>query len=304
MVRNRPRRNNFVGDQLTYDEMVEKLRNCYGSKGLESRFRSELKCRRRRKDETLRELCQDISRLMTLAFPGNYSNTAEHLAQDSFLRALDELAFQVLAHEPTGLDDAYRKAQQIEVSRQGLGSYGRVSVSRETRDVSVGEDALLRTRNRPDDGLLGGAPDKGAPPSVPVLGEQLKSEVRNKNSQRTFEQKRSRRRNRAANETQTDASNKDKEKIKRLEAEVEELKRSLERRTSFAQQTQNGAGAPSGNYPTPTQGFSTPTDVGGYNPQTFYNSNQGGGDRPRLSTSCWSCGLEGHRARFARIFHL
>lgn len=140
--------------------MVEKLRNRYGSRGLESRYRAELKCRRRRKEETLRELCQDISRLMALAFPGEQSILAEHLAQDVFLRALDpDLAFQVLVHEPTGLDDACKKAQQIEVSRHGVQAVDtrdRPYAIRKTRDVSRDEDASAWTRNRIDDGLARG----------------------------------------------------------------------------------------------------------------------------------------------------
>ena len=148
------------GDHLSYDEMVEKLRNRNGSKGLESRYRAELKCRRRRKEETLRELCQDISRLMALAFPGEQSILAEHLAQDVFLRALDpDLAFQVLVHEPTGLDDACKKAQQIEVSRHGVQAVDtrdRPYAIRKTRDVSRDEDASAWTRNRIDDGLARG----------------------------------------------------------------------------------------------------------------------------------------------------
>jgi len=101
--------------------MVEKLRNRYGAKGLEARYKNELRCRRHRKDETLRELSQDINRLMALAFPGEQSAITDHLAQEAFIQALDsDLAYQVLTREPKNLDDACRKAQQVEVSRQGI----------------------------------------------------------------------------------------------------------------------------------------------------------------------------------------
>ena len=121
MVHHGPRRHNLVGDGLSYDDMVEKLRNRYWSKGLEAGYRPELKYRRRRKDETLRELCQDVNRLMALAFPGEHSAVADHLPQDAFIRAFDpDLAYQVLTFEPSNLDDACGKAQQVEVSRQGV----------------------------------------------------------------------------------------------------------------------------------------------------------------------------------------
>jgi len=155
MVHHGPHRHNLVGDGLSYAEMVEKLRNRYGSKGLELRYRNELRYRRRRKDESLRELCQDINRLIAYVFPGEHSAITDHLAQEAFLQALDsDLAYQILTREPLNLDDAYRKAQQVEVSRQGIQAVetrDRPYASRQTRDVSEGEDASAQTRNRSDE---------------------------------------------------------------------------------------------------------------------------------------------------------
>jgi len=57
-------------DNLEYKDLVEKLRARYGGKGMEERFQTELRCRRRARGESLRELAQDIRRLMYLAYPG------------------------------------------------------------------------------------------------------------------------------------------------------------------------------------------------------------------------------------------
>jgi len=57
-----------------YEDLVEKLRARFGGKGMEERFQTELRCRRRGKGESLRELAQDIRRLMALAYPGERSS--------------------------------------------------------------------------------------------------------------------------------------------------------------------------------------------------------------------------------------
>ena len=104
-------------ENLTFKEKVERLRKRYSAQGLEGRYQTELSCRRRHKGETLRELCQDVSRLMALAFPGETSHLADHIAKNAFLNALDpELAHKVRSEAPKNLDDALRRAQQIEVS--------------------------------------------------------------------------------------------------------------------------------------------------------------------------------------------
>ena len=45
----------------SYDEIIDKLRGRYGSKGQQEKFRVELKCRRRRPDETLQALACDLN---------------------------------------------------------------------------------------------------------------------------------------------------------------------------------------------------------------------------------------------------
>jgi len=52
--------------------------------------KQNFQCRRRRPDETVPELAQDIRRLMTLAYPGDRSSMAERLAKEHFLCAIDD----------------------------------------------------------------------------------------------------------------------------------------------------------------------------------------------------------------------
>ena len=86
---------------------------------MEERFQTELRCRRRGKGESLRELAQDIRRLMALAYPGERSSLADHIARDAFLSALDDPEFElkIREREPADLDRAVKIAHRYEVSR-------------------------------------------------------------------------------------------------------------------------------------------------------------------------------------------
>ena len=86
---------------------------------MEEKFQNELRCRRRSKGESLRELSQDIQRLMALAYPGEKSGLSEHIARDAFLGALDDPEFElkIREREPVDLDSAVKLAQRFEVFR-------------------------------------------------------------------------------------------------------------------------------------------------------------------------------------------
>ena len=84
---------------------------------MEEKFQSELRCCRRNRGESLRELAQDIQMLMILAYPGEQSSLSEHLTRDAFLSALADPEFElkIREREPTNLDDPLRIAQRYEV---------------------------------------------------------------------------------------------------------------------------------------------------------------------------------------------
>jgi len=70
------------------DLLDKLLKMRFSGKGMEEKFQTERRCRRRNKGESLRELAHDIRRLMTLAYPGEQSSLSEHIARDAFLTAL------------------------------------------------------------------------------------------------------------------------------------------------------------------------------------------------------------------------
>jgi hypothetical protein len=111
---------------LNYDELVKKLRDRYGGKGLEEKFQNELRCRRRGKHESIRELAQDVQRLMVLAYPEERSRLSEHIARDAFLTALDdpEMELKIREREPGDLDSAVKMAQRFEVFKGAIEASG------------------------------------------------------------------------------------------------------------------------------------------------------------------------------------
>ena len=80
---------------VSYEELLDKLKTRFSGKGMEEKFQSELRCRRRNRGESLRELAHDVRRLMTLAYPGEQSNLSEHIARDAFLSALGDPEFEL-----------------------------------------------------------------------------------------------------------------------------------------------------------------------------------------------------------------
>ena len=130
-------------EELSYEALLEKLKRRFSGKGMEEKFQTELRCRRRNRGESLRELAQDIRRLMAMAYPGEKSSLSEHIARDSFLTALGdaELELKVREREPKDLDEAVGIAQRIEVFRNTVESStaGRHRVNRQVVDSRSGD---------------------------------------------------------------------------------------------------------------------------------------------------------------------
>jgi len=109
-------------ENMTYKQLLDRLRSRFGSYDMETKYQTEIQCRRRKPDESLRELAQDIRRLMMLAYPGERSKMAERLAKEYFIVALDdpELEFKVREKEPQTLDSALKTAQRLEMFKNAV----------------------------------------------------------------------------------------------------------------------------------------------------------------------------------------
>ena len=101
-----------------YSELLAKLERRYGTKHQEEKYRTEIRCRQRRRDEPVTELAESIRGLMLLAYPGDQeANTNKAVARDAFLSALGDpdLEEKIRGFEPKGLDEACRMAQRFEI---------------------------------------------------------------------------------------------------------------------------------------------------------------------------------------------
>ena len=124
----------------SYKTLVEKLRSRYGSRDMEEKFQSELRCRRRGRNEPIKELAQDVRRLMALAYPGENSSLSEHIARDAFLTALDDPEFElkIREREPQNLDTAVKIALRYEVFKSTAEGHGRTKLTRFVENEETG----------------------------------------------------------------------------------------------------------------------------------------------------------------------
>ena len=106
-----------VKENVTYEELANKLKQCYGSLEQKEVFKIQLKARKRKKGETLAELMRDIRRLFIQAYPGQNDVISTSIAKDAFIDALDdkELTIRVMEREPQTLDEAYKIAERMEL---------------------------------------------------------------------------------------------------------------------------------------------------------------------------------------------
>src|SRR6218665_3449481 len=100
---------------VTYEQLVGRIRQRYGAKGQTQTFRAQLCYRRQRPDESLSDLLHDIRRLVLLAYPVPANETTEIVANDAFLEAIrdKELSLKVREREPWTIDEAYRMALRL-----------------------------------------------------------------------------------------------------------------------------------------------------------------------------------------------
>ena len=102
---------------LTYDDLLAKLRARFGSAEHRERFACQLRSIRRQPGQSLQALCNEIRRLMALAYPNTAnSELSGIIARDAFLAALNdrELEIKVRDRDPVDLDAALRAAVRVE----------------------------------------------------------------------------------------------------------------------------------------------------------------------------------------------
>jgi hypothetical protein len=105
-----------TGPKTTAKQIIALLRKRFGHANQAERFRAELKSRRRRKGESLKDLYQDIARLKALAYPGPTSKASDIIACDAFLDALNDhaLIVRILEKGVRNVEQAFDWATRLE----------------------------------------------------------------------------------------------------------------------------------------------------------------------------------------------
>jgi len=79
----------------TYSNLAEKLKVRFGTKDQSVMYRSQLKGRRRQKNESLYNVYDDIIRLVLLAYPGEQSVHRDDFGVGAFIEALDDYQLEL-----------------------------------------------------------------------------------------------------------------------------------------------------------------------------------------------------------------
>ena len=114
-----------IPGDITYRDLVEKLRRRYGSLDQQEKYKEQLRSRRRNVGESLAKVYQDIRGMMTHAYPGQAtSDMGEQMARDHFLSALNDKDFELKERErfPNTLDVAFKQAVQWEALKETVES--------------------------------------------------------------------------------------------------------------------------------------------------------------------------------------
>src|ERR1043165_3686745 len=85
----------------SYDELVERLRQRYGTEGQAETIRAQLYYRRQRPEENLSDLLHEIRRLVVLAYPVPSNETTQIIAKDAFLEAMRDRELSLRSEEHT-----------------------------------------------------------------------------------------------------------------------------------------------------------------------------------------------------------
>ena len=105
-----------VDGYLSYRELTAKLAQRFGPGKHPENYLLELRMRRRKQNETLQELGQEIRDLTAMAYPELPREVRERLAKGHFLDAIDDVEIRagIFRARPKTLEDAIRSALETE----------------------------------------------------------------------------------------------------------------------------------------------------------------------------------------------
>jgi hypothetical protein len=99
--------------------MIQALRSRYGDSHFIGQYRAQLHSRKRKDEESISDLCDDLSRLLVLGFPNADEETRNYIGKDVFFRAIEanaNLQMWVRDREPRNLEDFRALAVKAEAN--------------------------------------------------------------------------------------------------------------------------------------------------------------------------------------------
>jgi hypothetical protein len=134
-----------VSRRLDYNALVHRLTMRFEPEDLTAMYQSQLKSRKRKRNESIPELVHDLKRLVRKAFPGADEVTRNYLAVASFMAALNDRQQELFVYqkEPRTVEDAGKAAMNYEAfesARPVEVAYVRRQV--EVSDESFGSNAV------------------------------------------------------------------------------------------------------------------------------------------------------------------
>jgi len=142
----------------TYSDLVEKLEKRFGTIDQSARYRIQLKGRRRRKNESLYNVYDEISRLVLLAFSGEQPVHRDDFGVEAFIEALDDyqLELYVRSENPKDLKAALKHASIMEsfTSTRGKITEAKQSNASEKTEKKPVDKYRGRVRSVTEDGEI------------------------------------------------------------------------------------------------------------------------------------------------------
>ena len=129
-------------------KLISILKGRFSGERLAEKYRAELQIRRRRSNEILTELHQDIRRLMVLAYPRLTAEAREEIACDHFTNAFSDpdFALKVKERAPKTSDEALNIALRLEAWLRVLVVLGTMMIILIAQDKKL--EPLLRQSRR------------------------------------------------------------------------------------------------------------------------------------------------------------
>lgn len=99
-----------------YEDLIVALQRRFAPDNIQELYKSELKGKQRKTEESLLELGQTVRRLVTMAYPNASQNMMDTLAKDHFLDALtdSDMRMRVIIGQPRTFDEAVQAAVTLD----------------------------------------------------------------------------------------------------------------------------------------------------------------------------------------------